>query len=427
MACVMAAGWNEVAPLFTELKAQLGKDKDMTDEAFWKVFARGDLPQKVLDALETKVPGSATAKRGDAKMTEAMNQRATYHAFRIANIIARNAAARAVGKTTQADKYALEMADAAKKLVKLEREFRDANAQDQALAASLREMIKEMAVGMDRGLNASFAAGKLAGAIREIEGLTEDEAIPESYQKVFKQVLDNGVSLMDYASAVALLDLPLGNMRVPEIVKAIEDNAVRDARLQKLVENRPLMVALASLARDNTRQMDLLQLRSLKNHVESAAIIKELEEIRTANDERLEEMGKVFTEARTAQGLRDRLRAEYLRVRRDYRRAERTVTKAEESARINRGVAERLRAKAVELSKEVGAFSYWEPVNGATYLAMQLGEDGQWRSVTRTLQMQGGEIAGQHEQVRSDLVANRQWLAANEDQKGIFTRNLAAC
>jgi hypothetical protein len=347
-----------------------------------------------------------------------MNQRGTYKAFRIANAIARMAGRRGVAKMQQADKAAVALADQAERYNALERDFRDANAQDTALSAEMREMFKEAARDLDRGVDAAFACGKLVGAIRELEGLAEDEAIPESYQRVFKQILDNGLSVFDEVSAIAKLDLPLSNMKVADVVKAIEDNAPKDSRLQTLVKNRPLLVALAALARNNTRQMDLIQLRVLKDTAESIVIKQELDEIRTASDERLTEMGKTFTEARAVQGLRDRLRAEYLRVRREYRSTQRVIQRAEETVRVTRRVSERMNEKAIELSKQVGAFSFWEPVNGATYTAMQMNDKGEWSSVSRTLAMRGDEVAEQHEQVRHDLIVNRRWLAEHRDDRG---------
>jgi hypothetical protein len=325
---------------------------------------------------------------------------------------------RGVAKTQIANDSAVRLVDVAKALTRLDRDFRDANVQDAALSDEMREMFKEAARDIDRGQDAAFASGKLVGAIRELEGLALDEAIPESYQRVFKQILDNGLSVFDEVSAIAKLDLPLSNMKVVEVIKAIEDNAAKDSRLQTLVKNRPLRVAHAALARNNTRQMDLIQLRVLKDTAESIVIKQELDEIRTASDERLTDMAKTFTEARDAQGLRDRLRAEYLRVRREYRSTQRVIQSAEESARVNMRVAERMNERAVELSKQVGAFSFWEPVDGAEYRAMQLKDDGSWSSVTRTLAMRGDEIAGQHEQVRHDLVVNRLWLAEHRDDAG---------
>ncbi|MCW5548886.1 MAG: hypothetical protein KIT44_07970 [Opitutaceae bacterium] len=417
MARVQAAAWNELVPELVRLKGELAPS--LTDEQFWKLFARGELPKTVLDRLESRAPGAAAAAINGERMTEPMNERAAYQAYRLALSLARQARRRAALKNERADKEAEAIVDAAKRLNRLEREYRDASAQNAHINDELRALIKEAAADMDRGTEAAFAAGKLTAAIREVENLTEDQAIPEEYQRVFKRILDDGgVSLFDQVAALARLDLPLGRMKVPEVVEAIEANAAKDANLRALAGNRPLMVAVATLARNNTRTMDLLQLRVLRDSAQLAAITAELDEIRTAGDTRLEELAKTLNQSQQAQTLSARLRHEFLQARRTFRSKQRVIARAEEAARIAGQVADAMQTRAEELSRTVGAFSYWEATDGATYQAMKRNDDGTWAATERKLQMTGDEVTAQREQVQEDLRWNRLWLEANREQAG---------
>jgi hypothetical protein len=417
MARVQAASIGELMPVLTKLKAELGST--LTDQQFWKLFGRGDLPKDIISGLETRVPGSGNAAIDGERMTDAMNQRASYQAFALANRMARVNRRSAAMAEEQLAKATDKIVDEARALNKIEREFRDADAMHAVLNDELLNLVKELSADLDRGPNTAFAAGELAGAIRQAERLLPDEAIPVTYQVAFRRILDaGGTSIFDYLSAIAKLDLPLGRMTIIEVIAAIQENAAGDPRLPALVAQRPLMVGLAALARNSTREMNLLQLRTLKDAAQYLAIRAELDEIRTASETRLEEIGKGITASAESKGLSDRLRLEFVKARRKFNATQRQIQAAQEKKLQRTRFAEVMAEKATELSRRVGAFSFWEARNGATYKAMEQGGDGKWTSSDQTLRMIGDDISEQHDRVAHHLASNRQWLQAHKDQAG---------
>jgi hypothetical protein len=418
MARVTAAAWNEAMPVIQRLKAELLPAG--TDDQFWAIFSPSkDTPQKIVEEMEKRVPGAATAKVGGEKMTDAMNSRARAKAFRIITGLARAARKRAAGSEAAITRESDAIVAKAEQLNRADRELRDATAMDAVFNDALRDLIKELSVGIDSGPDTAFAAGKLAGAIREIERLTDKDAIPAEYQNVFKRLLDSGgVSVFDYLSAIARLKLPLGSMKVPDIMKAISENAASDSRLASLNDQRPLAVALSTLARNSTREMDLLQLRSLKDAAEYTSIRAELDEIQVANETRLEEIAKGIDAKAESLSLRDRLKQAYVEARRDFNRSRKTIQRQQELVIQRKRFADVMEERATELSRDVGSFSFWEAHDGAQYRAMTRGDDGKWTATERTLRMVGDEITEQHEQVSHDMAMNRLWLNMHKDQAG---------
>lgn len=416
MARVQAGAWNELIPLLVELKKELMPAA--TDAEFWKVFGRGKLPTDIIDALEKRVPGSGTAKIGGEKMTDPMNQRARFHSFMLAQTGANLARRRHASSLETTARVSDELIELAKEVNKAERHFMDADAVNVSMVEKMREMIRELSRDMDRGIVASKDLGVLTGAIREVEGLLDDQAIPDEYQRVLKQVMDtDGIRVFDQLSAIANLNLPLGGMKVNDILATLKQHE-SDPRIAALLANRPLAVALSTLARNSVREMDLMQLRVMRDQVQALAIRKELDEIRTASDERLEQLAKTINASRDALSLRDRLRAEYIDVRRKLRSKQRVIERATDRQRVLARVEETLREKARALSRDVGAFSYWEPRDGATYWAMYRDDDGQWVRVSRKLTMVGPDITAQHAQVSADMAMNRLWLEAHKGDAG---------
>jgi hypothetical protein len=413
-----SAAWNEIMPMFKALKAELGGK--MNDQQFWARFASGDVPSKILARMDERAPGSSATKIGDANVTDPMAQRARARALAIAQAMGSYSRRKAAKTTEHANKQGEELIDRAKKLNKIEREFRDAEAVNAHFNEKLREDIKELAQDLDRGPDTAFKAGKLLGAIRTAEKLDDKQPVPEEYQRVFKTILDSDgtTSLFAKLEAISKLDLPLDRMTVTDVLDAVRANAAKDPALQSLIGNKPLFLAAASLAQSNAREMSLLQLRVLKDTAQFLAIKAQLDEIRDASDERLDQLEKDVKIGQANRGLADRLRGFFLEARRDFRTTQRVIQRAEDTAAINRRVAERMDAKATELSKDVGAFSNWQMHDGAIYFAMQQGSDGTWKQVNRTLRMTGNEVSGQREQVRHDLALNALWLEANADQKG---------
>ena len=417
MARVQGAAWAELIPTIAQAKAEFGSA--LTDAQFWKLVARGDLPADIVKQLETRVPGSATATIGGEKMTDPMNQRARYQAFRLANVLATVSRRRAAADEERLARYTDEIVARAKTLNKVERVSRDAAEMNVVFSDALTGLVKELAADLDRGPDTGFAAGKLLGAIRAVERLAPDQAIPEEYQRVFAKILDaNGTSAFDYLSAVARLELPLARMSVPDIIAAIRANAAGDKRLKLLSEQRPLMIALATLARNATRELDLLRLNAMRDTAEYIAIKAELDEIRRASDARLEEIAQGIPAFAEHTSLRDRLRRDYLEARREFAAAKRAIQRAQENQFKRTRFAEIMAVKAAELSRNVGAFSYWEARDGATYHAMQLNEGGEWSATNRTLRMIDDDISEQHERVAHDLVMNRRYLEANRELAG---------
>jgi len=417
MARVQSAGWNETLPVIAKLKTELGLGA-LTDKQFWKVFARGEPPKAILDEMEARFTGASTAKIGGDLMTESMNQRARYQAFAGALSLANHARKRAANQVELADRDAVAMVALSERYNRIDPKLRDAEQMGAHLNDLLRDSIKEAARDLDRGPDAAFAAGNLIGAIRELERLTPDQPIPAEYQRVFKEALDrSGTPLFNELSALAKLDLPLGKMSVTEVVQAIRDNAAADPALASLTKNRPLMLALASLAQNNAREMDMMQLRLMRDTATYTAIKAQLDEIRTASDARLDEISKTIKSSQQNQTLSDRLSYQFLDVRRKFRAKQRSIARAEESAAINTRVASAMQKKAKDLSRQVGAFSNWEPINGAVYMAMRLSDDGTWKAIDRKLQMIG-PVVSQEAQIKSDLVANRNWLDIHSDQAG---------
>lgn len=411
------AAWNEVLPVMEAVHKQVGGK--LTLEQFFKVMGwKGDSVQKILDALESRVRGAAKARIGGENFTPAMDSKARGwargHLLRLINSGRQASATR----TEAANKAANALPGIAKKYNRLERDFRDADATNYHLTEVMKDLIRVLAGDLNAGPDLAFAAGELHQSIREAENLTADQLIPDEYQRVFKQMLDaDSVTLFDHVSAMARLDLPWGRMPVNEIIQAVQDNAARDPQLASLAGRRPLMVGLAALAKHNGREMDLLQLRVMKDTAQFLAIKAELDEIRTASDEHLEKLRKTYKESLAAQGLRDRLRGEYLDARRKLRATERVIQKAENEVLMIDAAVGALEQKLTEVEAAgAGAFSEWHPHHGATYRAMQLREDGTWTSVERTLQMTGPEVTEQREQVLHDLRLNRLYLEGHAHQ-----------
>lgn len=417
MARVQSSAIGALMPTLKRLKSELGER--MNEAEFWKLFGRGEQPAAIVDRLESRAPGSATAVIGGERMTEAMNQRARYQAFKLANALDRINQRRAAADEERITKYTDEIVGRADRFTKVATQYRDANAMLSEFNDGMLGLVKELAVDLDRGPDTAFASGKLLGAIREIERLAPDAAIPEEYQRVFKALLDsNGANVFDHLSAISRLNLNVGAMTIADIVAAIRGNADADSRLKSLAEQKPLMVALATLARTQSRNMDMLQLRSMKDTAQYLSLKAELDEIRTAAESRLDEIAKGIAATADATSLRDRLRLEFLKARREFTAAQRSINRAQENKLLRERFSVAMRERAVELSREVGAFSFWEATNGATYHAMQRSDDGQWSAVPRTLRMVGDEVQGQHEQLANDLAMNRIWLEQNREHAG---------
>ena len=217
-------------------------------------------------------PAQASARIDGEKMTDDMNHRARYHAFRLANGLSWLNRRRAAKEEERINEAADTLLDKAERLNRITRDLRDADAMDSVYNEELQALIKELSSDIDNGMNLSERAGKLIAAIKESEGLTAKDNIPAEFQNVFKKLLDSGgTSVFAYMDAIAKLDLDLAKMKVPDITKAITDNAATAPALKALAANRPLMLALSTLARNSAREMNLLKLRTQTNNEEYIA------------------------------------------------------------------------------------------------------------------------------------------------------------
>ena len=416
MARVQVAVSAEVQGVFAKLVQQF---KPENPQAFWNKFARGDTPAKIAEAILSAHPEAKGAAIGDVAMTDAMNQRARFYLYRLFRTLSARARATGLRAEEVNEKRAGQIEEKITSFQKLEGAYKDASEHERVMQEKLREAIKELALATASGLNTAFAGGKLAGEIRALEGLAPETPIPENYQRVFRAVMDGGVRVFDYFQEIAKLNLPLPNMTVAEILAAVREAAVANPTLDQLAQQRELSLAVATLARESTKEMDLLQLRVMADRVEAMATHAELEEIRRASPERLKELAATVNQTAGAMSLRDRLRKEYILTRTAIANQQAALLRNEEKARVCDAAAREFAAAATALEKEVGAFSAWEAVEGAEYLAMQRDNDGHWFAVKRKLGVakEGGQWANAAE-VAHDMVMNRLWLEANRDNPG---------
>lgn len=399
----------------------------MPFDEFWTLVGRGDQPEALLADLEQKFPGAASAKIGGERMTTPMNERARVELKKLVYAMQRAVVSRDATKEETATRAEAAMVDAAKKLTKIEGDLRNAEMHRATLGDSLKAMVRDMAKGMRRGLDTAFAAGELARAVREAEGLAEREAIPAEYQRVFKAVLADEVPVFDYMEAIAKLDMPLHEMSRAEILSGIEDNAAGDPVLARLMEpkNKPLLVALAALAKKEAQQMDLIQMRAIKDPAAYLALKAQLDEIRRATPEQLQAMERAFAAGTKATTMADRIQRAAVKERARLRRAQATIQQAEASREILGKMKAALAAKIDDI--ETGGMpapSEWRPFSGEKYLAMNQDADGTWRANERTLQWNPDGTAANAAELLTALARNDAYLKANAKKAGSKTYEL---
>ena len=379
---------------------------------FFKVVAHGAKPGEEMVAIAQRRPEAQNAKLGALEHDEG---RATYDAY----VLLRKAQHTAYRKASllswivriNSDKLVAQV----KKAAEVDKRFRDAELMESHLRDKTKELVVELGRSIERGTAASFAGGRLDGAIREIEGLIPDEAIPESYQEVLKHVLDGEVRVFDYLQAMAKMGVDFGKLSAREVAKAVDDMATTSPVLEALSRNKPLKAALAALAASNSKEMDLLALRVSRNQAEYLETMKEMDAIRMASDAQLKEIAKTIPAYGEARSLRDRLKFEMVKARQEAAATQQRIQRAETDAARAREAGALFGARATELEKIVGAYSDWQAVNGAKYFVMQRKEDGTWRRAERTLELTADDIG---EQTAKDIAANWRWLAETKDELG---------
>ena len=414
---IEGAAINEELNALIELKAELAPN--MADDEWWKIVGRGDSPASRLQTLEQITPGSGAAKIDGERMTKPMNDQARVKALVLIRRMQINQANKQAKLQDQSTKSSDKLVEYAQQINQIEGNFRDAELHDRTLRKQMKESIRSLIKGVRRGMSLSERSGTLYAAIREAENLADSDPIPENYQRFLQRMLIGEEDMFSSLNAIAQLDLPLGTMKIGEVVSAIEDAAEGDAILENLVANRPQMVTLAALARDNSDQMDLIQLGRLKDTEKFLRIKAELDQIRGANEEQLRSMLSKVDEQTQQRGLAQRLRTRYLKRRAALRRTQTFIQRAEEQVAILDRSKQGLQKYIDGLeSAGVGSYNEWFPVDGAKWQSMSLQSDGSWTRSERTLEFNPDGTAKNADQIKSELVENAQWLLQNQAKAG---------
>jgi hypothetical protein len=412
-----AAAINEVLRYATELHQQIGNGMPL--EQFLRQMWPGTDPRALVQDLEKQFPGAGTAQIGGERMTDVMNQQALRW-VRSMVTKAQQTAIRGQTKLTQEiEVHSAALSEAAKQMNRLEGDLRNAALHGDILKDKAREMTRQLIRAYSRGLDTAHTHGELAEAIRQAEDLSEADQIPEQYQRVLKSISDGEVNIFDYIKAIARLDLPIADLTMPEMLRAIKGNADQNETLRQLSENRPLMVAIANLALTNADQVDQIQLGWLQDATQFREIHKKLEEIRTATPSQLKQLISTMDERAGAKGLEERIKASYLKARRDLQRTNARLQSADERLSLYERAREPMAKLVAEVQRKGGgSYSEWLPANGAKFTAMRLNDEGAFDPVTRTLEFKPDGSAVNSDQVRSDIAQNRRWLEDNTDKAG---------
>lgn len=422
---IMAGSINELSSMVEKAYADIvptvpGEDR-MTFDEFWNLAGYGDTPESRLADIEAQFPGAGAATIGGERMTDPMNQGARVEAKKLLNAFRDRVVAKAAKKTESGERAETDLVDQAKLLNKIEGNLRNAEMHESTFRDSLKTMIRDMVKGVRRGLDTAFAAGGLARAVRDAEGLAERDPIPPEYQRVFKRVMADEIPVFNYLDSIAKLDLPLHEMTMAEITSAIEDNAAGDSTLSQLMEpkNKPLRVALVALAKKESAQMDLIQMRAMRDPAAYLALKAQLDEIRTANPSKFRELEKKIAEGRKAATFADRIKQNAIKARAKLRRLQDTIKESDSSKEI----LDKVRAAAVAKIDEfetgsLPAPAEWQPYSGETYPAMAQDKDGRWRATERRLEWTPEGPAKNAEQIMGDLVGNSEYLRENQARKG---------
>lgn len=398
--------------LFTKFKS-----KDQTIEAFWKNIAgTADLPTEIAKKMEQRFPGSMAADKTNLE-SEAMQDRFSRLLGQVTRKLANRARKTAVDLRQRARTAGDVLVKDARKYADVERLYKSADFMDAHFMDKVQEMVRGLRKDVGAMTDLATTSGQLDESIKNAEQLIEGEEIPADYQRVFQNVLARKIPVFDYMQGLARLNLDYGTMAVPDIIKAINENAPQSAVLRQLQQNKPLALALATLARNSAQEMNLLQLRVSTDTVEAVAINKELEEIRGSSKERIAELAGSINEGIEARSLKDRLKRDYVLSRNKRNRLLKLIdtntTKAAQADESAKGFD----VLHKENEKTLGAFSDWEPADNSTYLSMQEQKDGTWKAVRKTLRMTGPDTLLNAGAVMDDVQQNSNWLQGHEAEK----------
>jgi hypothetical protein len=414
---IKTAALNEVTDFMQRFHKEA--EADAPFEKWWKLFSRDEDPRTVIGAAEAKIPGSATAKIGGERMTEVMNGEAKLEARRLAENIQFSAVSELSKAREGIDLESDKSIAAAKQVNQIEGDRRNAAMHEDNLRAKGKELVQQLVKDYSQGLDTANQHGELAEAVRQAEGLLEDDPIPEHYQQVFRSIADGNVSLFDYVRAIARLDLPLSDLSPAEIVKAIRDNAEGNETLAQLARNKPLTVALAALARKNADMVDEIQLGWLRDAEQYRVIHDELQVIRRANTEQLRQLLANMNAQRKAVGLSERIKQKYLQRRLALRTANSRIERYSDIARQIEGVLPKINAEVERLQQDTGGVpSEWRAANGSVLTAMTQDELGRWRRRELTLQFNPDGTAINPGAIETAIAQNKDWLKTNAAKRG---------
>lgn len=414
---VESAAVNEELRAISEIKAQVAPD--MAPESWWATVGRGQSPQTRLDSINQLAEGAALATIGGERMTDPMNAQAKLKALILLTRMQRQQVNRKAKLDTQITEASDELLELASGINVMEGNMRDADMHTRTLRTQLKQSIRSLVRNNRRGYGMAEINGGLIEAIREAENLSENDMIPEAYQNFLRRFMNTDESLFDELSAIAQLDLSLGTMKIYDVVRAVEAQADSSPILKKLVDDRPRLVALSALARDNAEQLDLIQLGRMKDTERFLEIKAELDQIRQADEQTLARMLAENDKRAQQSGLAQRTRTAYLKRRAALRRKQRFIQRAESQSEVLDKTQQALNPYIADLqSKGPGAHNDWSPVEGAKWTAMSLQSDGSWSRTERTLEYNQDGTLKDADRTLHDLVENAQWIRQHQEKEG---------
>jgi len=409
-----AAAYNDQIKWLNELQTQIAPTMPPAD--FVGLLSPGQKsPHEMLEVLKTQYPGIETAEIGGERMTDPMNKWASWQVLKYMKDT-QSRVLKFIASTQESVKEADEaFTEHARELNRLEPDVRNAELHEAELKTRAKKIIERTLRSFGSGIR---KASKLGEMIRDEENLSEGDPLPQFYQNAFGNLLQGGLPIFEYADAIASLDLPLATMEPQAIWKAIRENADTSPQLRELSRNKPLGLTMAVMARDGARQFDQILLR--KSPAKEFLDIKtELDGIRNATEAQLRLMIRALDEKSEAKGLRQRIRAAYLKERRALRRASDRMAVAEERIKVLEAAKEPVAKKIEEAQQAIGGvFSEWTPGDGIEFTVMSQSDVGEWSKTARTLRVNADGSYQDSDGIYSDIASNERWLKANVERAG---------
>lgn len=411
---IAAAAYNDEIAWLEAQRKEL--DPSSTIEDFARRFGRGaQTPMEMLARIETRRPGVSTAKIGGTRMTDAMNKWAAHQALVFMQGVQEKHLSDIAKLHDGVAKAEDSFTEHRKELNRLEPDVRNAELHEGELKKRARTLVESTLKSYANGLRVSTKLGEM---VANEESLGPKDPLPQFYRDVFNNLLKGEVPLFEYIEAIALLDMPLGNMTPAEIWKAIRDNADTSTKLRELSRNKPLALTTSVMARDGARQVDQIQLRRADGQT-FIDIRAELEGVRNATEAQLRVMLKTIDEKNTKKGLRQRIKTEYLKERRALQRQSDRIAAADERITLLEKAKPAVAAKVEELEQTVGGlFGDWSPSEGKEFFVMREGDDGEWTRGARKLAFASDGSSVDWRALENDMASNRRWLTEKQELRG---------